>query len=252
MSLRLTLWRLLVLAFLALVCLQLYFAARITAMRFVYPESTAFQRAQMYELIGRGEFHWNQEGVSGAKIHDNLRRAVIASEDADFVNHTGVEWDAIEKARKRNERTQARIEAKLKRNPNAKVPTLKLVGGSTITQQLAKNLFLSGERSMARKGQELVLTYMLEAILGKERILDIYLNSVEWGSGIFGAQAAAQYYFKVDAARLSPQQAARLAVMLPAPRRFEKTPKSPYLRKRTNAILRRMGDASLPEDSSSE
>ena len=90
MSLRLTLWRLLVLAFLALVCLQLYFAARITAMRFVYPESTAFQRAQMYELIGRGEFHWNQEGVSGAKIHDNLRRAVIASEDADFVNHKRV------------------------------------------------------------------------------------------------------------------------------------------------------------------
>ena len=250
MSLRLTVWRLLVLVVLALLCLQVYFAARIGLMRYVYPESTAFQRAQMYELLGRGELHWNQEGVSGAKIHDNLRRAVIASEDADFVNHTGVEWEAIEKARQRNERMQAKIEAKLKRDPNAKVPALKLVGGSTITQQLAKNLFLSGERSMVRKGQELILTYMLEAILGKERILDIYLNSVEWGSGVFGAQAAAQYYFKVDAANLSAQQAARLAVMLPAPRRFEKTPQSPYLRKRTNAILRRMGDATLPDDGS--
>ena len=250
MSLRLTLWRLLVLAVLALLCLQIYFAARIGLMRYVYPESTAFQRAQMYELLGRGELHWNQEGVSGAKIHDNLRRAVIASEDADFVNHTGVEWEAIEKARQRNERMQAKIEAKLERDPNAKVPALKLVGGSTITQQLAKNLFLSGERSMLRKGQELILTYMLEMILGKERILDIYLNSVEWGSGVFGAQAAAQYYFKVDAVKLSAQQAARLAVMLPAPRRFEKTPKSPYLRKRTNSILRRMGDATLPDDGS--
>ena len=250
MSIRLTVWRLLVLALLSLFCLQFYFAARILVMRYVYPESTAFQRAQMYELLGRGELHWNQEGVSGAKIHDNLRRAVIASEDADFVNHTGVEWEAIEKARQRNEIMQAKNDAKLKRDPDAKVRPLKLVGGSTITQQLAKNLFLSGERSMVRKGQELILTYMLEAILGKERILDIYLNSVEWGSGVFGAQAAAQYYFKVDAVKLSAQQAARLAVMLPAPRRFEKTPQSPYLRKRSNTILRRMGDATLPEDGS--
>jgi monofunctional glycosyltransferase len=120
------------------------------------------------------------------------------------------------------------------------------VGGSTITQQLAKNLFLSGERTYLRKGQEIVLTFMLEALLSKERILEIYLNSVEWGEGIFGAEAAAQYYFKKPAARLSAYEAARLAVMLPRPKFFEMTPGSGYLASRTQTILARMGDAELP------
>ena len=122
----------------------------------------------------------------------------------------------------------------------------RLVGGSTISQQLAKNLFLSSERSLARKGQELVLTYLLEATLDKQRILEIYLNNVEWGEGIFGAQAAARHYFRKDASRLGPEEAARLAVMLPAPKRFEKRPGSAYVGARAATIAARMGAVELP------
>jgi membrane peptidoglycan carboxypeptidase len=123
----------------------------------------------------------------------------------------------------------------------------KIVGGSTITQQLAKNLLLSGERTVLRKAQELVLALMLEGLLSKERILEIYLNNVEWGEGVFGAQAAARHYFRVDAAQLAPQQAARLAVMLPAPKRFEKRPASPYLLSRSATIVARMNDVEVPK-----
>ena len=125
-------------------------------------------------------------------------------------------------------------------------PVPKVVGGSTITQQLAKNLFLSGERTAVRKAQEALLTLMLEAALSKERILAIYLNNVEWGEGVFGAQAAARHYFHVDAARLGPEQAARLAVMLPAPKRFEKNPGSGYVAGRAATIVARMGGVDLP------
>ncbi len=122
----------------------------------------------------------------------------------------------------------------------------KVVGGSTITQQLAKNLFLSGERNFVRKGQEILITYMLEGLLSKQRILDIYLNNVEWGEGLFGAQAAARHYFRLDASRLGPNQAARLAVMLPAPKRFEKRPASPYVLSRAATIEARMPAVELP------
>jgi len=122
----------------------------------------------------------------------------------------------------------------------------KVVGGSTITQQLAKNLFLSGERTVLRKGQEFLLTFMLEALLSKQRILEIYLNNVEWGEGVFGAQAAARHYFRVDAAQLGAYQAARLAVMLPAPKRFEKRPGSAYVSGRAGTIVARMGAVELP------
>jgi monofunctional glycosyltransferase len=123
---------------------------------------------------------------------------------------------------------------------------VKLVGGSTITQQLAKNLFLSGERTLARKGQEFVLTWALEGLLGKQRILEIYLNSVEWGEGVFGAQAAAQHYHRVDASRLGPVAAAHLAVLLPAPKRFERNPGSAYVTGRAATIAARMVDVELP------
>jgi monofunctional biosynthetic peptidoglycan transglycosylase len=239
--------RVLLLLILALLCLQLYFALRIGVMRFVLPSSTAFQRAQLITLAEQGQWNWNQETVAGSAINDSLRRAVIASEDANFASHGGVEWDAIRQAQARNDRAEAKVEAKLKRKPDAVLKPAKVVGGSTISQQLAKNLFLSGERHLLRKGQELVLTYMLEWILGKDRILDIYLNSVEWGSGIFGAQAAAQFYFHTDAAKLSAAQSARLAVMLPAPRKFEQAPASNYLRRRSRSIQGRMGGADLPE-----
>ena len=120
------------------------------------------------------------------------------------------------------------------------------MGGSTITQQLAKNLFLSGERNLLRKGQEFAITFMLEALLDKQRILEIYLNNVEWGEGVFGAEAAARHYFRVGANQLGPYQAARLAVMLPAPKRFERRPQSGYLASRASTIVARMGAVELP------
>jgi monofunctional glycosyltransferase len=156
-----------------------------------------------------------------------------------------VDWDAIEKAWDKNQRAEARAEKQAQARP-ARAPTAKIVGGSTISQQLAKNLLLSGERTVVRKGQELVLTLMLETLLSKQRILEIYLNNVEWGEGVFGAQAAAQHYFRVDAARLGPEQAARLAVMLPAPKRFEKNPGSAYVTGRAATIVARMGAVELP------
>jgi monofunctional biosynthetic peptidoglycan transglycosylase len=168
---------------------------------------------------------------------------VIASEDSGFTEHNGVDWEALEKAWERNQKAQTRAEAasaRLNVQVARKTPP-KVIGGSTITQQLAKNLFLSGERNLPRKAQEFILTFMLEAMLDKRRILEIYLNSVEWGSGVFGAQAAARHYYRTDAARLSPEQAARLAVMLPAPKRFERLPGSPYLAARTGSVLARMG-----------
>jgi monofunctional biosynthetic peptidoglycan transglycosylase len=149
-----------------------------------------------------------------------------------------VEWDALEKAWARNQRAEA-VAVRRKVEP-------KVVGGSTISQQLAKNLFLSGERTAARKAQEFLITLMLEGLLSKPRILEVYLNSVEWGEGVFGAQAAARHYFRIDAHQLAPSQAARLAVMLPAPKRFEQRPGSPYLVSRAATITARMGAVPLP------
>ncbi|GAB4116598.1 MAG: monofunctional biosynthetic peptidoglycan transglycosylase [Rubrivivax sp.] len=221
--------------------LQAIFALRIGAMALVDPQSTAFQRSEAWRLLTeQGRITWSQRWVDDAAIAAHLKRAVIASEDAGFVEHSGIEWDAIEKAWERNQKAAARAE-RLKSTRPAKV-----VGGSTITQQLAKNLLLSGERTVLRKAQEAVLTVWLEAFLSKRRILEIYLNSVEWGEGLFGAQAAARHYFRVDAARLGPEQAARLAVMLPAPKRFEKRPGSAYVVGRAATIVARMGDVQLP------
>ncbi|MFG6448578.1 monofunctional biosynthetic peptidoglycan transglycosylase [Roseateles sp. BYS180W] len=234
---------LLILSFLSL---QLFFAGRIALMAVLAPESTTFERSEMLRLAREdGRVLWSQQWMDESRISAQLKRAVIASEDAGFNDHGGVEWDAIEKAWERNQREQARAERRAERQGNAAKPA-KVVGGSTITQQLAKNLFLSGERTLARKGQELVLTFMLEALLSKPRILEIYLNHVEWGEGVFGAQAAARHYFRVDAARLSAHQAARLAVMLPAPKRFEKRPNSPYVLGRAATVVARMGAVDLP------
>ncbi len=236
----------------ALLALQLFFLLRIALMVVVAPESTSFQRSEIWRLVvEKHQLPWSQESVPAGRISDNLRRAVIASEDAGFVEHHGVEWDAVEKAWSRNEKAQARVEAQQARprrgaDGKPRVVTPKVVGGSTITQQLGKNLFLSGERNILRKGQELVITMMLELLLGKERILTTYLNNVEWGEGVFGAQAASEHYFRTNAATLGPAQAARLAVMLPAPKRFEKSPASPYVLGRSATIVARMGGVDLP------
>src|SRR5262249_33280228 len=141
------------------------------------------------------------------RISSNLKRALIAAEDAKFADHRGFDWDGIQRAIERNQQ-KGRI----------------VRGGSTITQQLAKNLFLTPERSYWRKAEEMVITVMLEAMLSKRRILELYLNVIEWGHGVFGAEAAAQHYFGISAAQLSAEQAARLAAMTPSPRLFEKNP----------------------------
>ena len=238
----------------AVLALQLFFLLRVALMLVVAPESTSFQRSEIWRIVvEKHQLPWSQESVPGNRISDNLRRAVIASEDAGFVEHHGVEWGAVEKAWNKNERAEARVEAQQGRTSTRRgadgeprVVVAKVVGGSTISQQLAKNLFLSGERNILRKGQELVITFMLEFVLGKQRILTTYLNNVEWGEGVFGAQAASEHYFRTNAATLGPAQAARLAVMLPAPKRFEKSPASPYVLGRSGTIVARMGGVDLP------
>jgi len=219
--------------------LQVFFVGRIAMMRYVDPSSTAFQRSEIWRISRKfHDLHWSQHWVANDKLPFHAQRAVIASEDDIFASHTGVQWEALERAWNKNARAQAKAQA------NNQAP--KVVGGSTITQQLAKNLFLSGERTLFRKAQELILTIALEHCLGKQRILEIYLNSVEWGEGVFGLDAAAKHYFNHPAVQLSPWEAARLAVMLPRPKYYEKFPRSPYLQERASVILARMPAVALP------
>ena len=240
--------RIVALLVLCTAALQLSFLVRIALMTVADPGSTAFQRSEAWRLLLASRLDgWQQRWTDGARLGTALPRAVIASEDAGFTEHNGVDWDALEHAWERNQAAQKRAEASTavrRAGKPASVP--KVIGGSTISQQLAKNLFLSGERDLPRKAQEFVITMLLEALLPKQRILEIYLNNVEWGEGVFGAQAAARHYFHVDAARLSPDAAARLAVMLPAPKRFEKNPGSAYVSGRSATIAERMGAVELP------
>jgi len=225
------LWFWLVLVPVACVLLvQAYFFAQIWWWVDHNPGSTSFMRQQLSLLREQNpkaqlQFKW----VPYNRISNNLKRAIIASEDANFSTHDGIDWDALQQAYEKNEK-------------RGKV----VAGGSTITQQLAKNLFLSGERSYLRKGQEFIITYMLEFLMDKQRIFEIYLNVVEWGNGVFGAEAAAQHYYRTSAAGLGAEQAARLAVMLPRPRFYDRNRGSGYLAARTSLILRRMNAAALP------
>ena len=276
-----TVARLIVLLLLSTLALQLYFVARVALMRGVDPQSTTFQRSEAWRLLTeRHQLLWSQQWVGYAQIATPLKRAVIASEDAGFSDHSGVEWDALEKAWERNQKAEARvgrINEQLDRraalqaqkaqqtqqtqkakpangsNPKPVTPSAspahaqaKVVGGSTITQQLAKNLFLGSERHLLRKAQEFAITFALEALLPKQRILEIYLNNVEWGEGVFGAEAAARHYFRSGANALGASQAAQLAVMLPAPKRFEKRPGSPYVIGRAASVVARMGAVDVP------
>ncbi len=170
------------------------------------PSETSFMSLRLDELAARRpdaelRYRW----VPYERISVHLKRAVVAAEDDKFVDHEGFDWDGIQKAIEKNQKKGRAV-----------------AGGSTISQQLAKNLFLSPARSYLRKGEEALITVMIETLWDKRRILEVYLNVVEWGDGIFGCEAAAQRYFKVSAAQLGPAQAARLAVMLPNPRKYEK------------------------------
>jgi monofunctional biosynthetic peptidoglycan transglycosylase len=215
---------------LAVLLLQLYFLLQICWWSRFNPVMTSFMSAQLSELRQTNpKATLEQKWVPYAAISANLKRAVIASEDANFAEHDGVDWEALQKAYERNT-TRHRVTG----------------GGSTITQQLAKNLFLSGSRNYLRKGQEMVIAYMLELVLDKERILEIYLNVVEFGRGVFGAEAAARHYFRAPVSSLSAAQAARLAVMLPNPRYYDAHRSTNYLGRRTSVILNRMNSAELP------
>jgi monofunctional glycosyltransferase len=226
---KLLLW-LIVAPIAAVLALQLYFFVQIWWWIDHNPQLTSFMDRQLEVLREKDpKAQLKHKWVPYNRISNHLKRAIIVAEDAQFSEHEGVDWEAMQKAYEKN----------LKKG---KV----VAGGSTITQQLAKNLFLSGERSYLRKAQEVAITYMLEYLMDKERIFEIYLNVVEWGIGVFGAEAAAQHYYGVAAAQLAPAQAARLAVMLPRPRFYDKFRGSAYLARRTDIILRRMGGAELP------
>jgi monofunctional biosynthetic peptidoglycan transglycosylase len=209
---------------------QLYFFVQICWWTKFNPSMTSFMSAQLDDLREKNpKAALEQQWVPYRAISANLKRAVIASEDANFAEHDGVDWAALEKAYARN-------------NTRHKV----VGGGSTITQQLAKNLFLSGSRSYIRKGQEMIIAFMLETVMSKERILEIYLNVVEFGRGVFGAEAAARHYYGVKAANLNAAQSARLAVMLPNPRFYDRHRDTNYLARRTTLIMSRMNSAELP------
>jgi monofunctional biosynthetic peptidoglycan transglycosylase len=215
---------------LAVLLAQLYFFAMVCWWTQFNPSSTSMMREQLSVLREKNpSAKLEQVWMPYERISNNLKRAVIASEDANFTEHDGIDWEALEKAWERN-------------NKRHKV----VGGGSTITQQLAKNLFLSGSRNYLRKGQELVIAYMLETVMSKQRILEIYLNVVEFGRGVFGAEAAARHYYRSSAANLNPSQAARLAVMLPNPRYYDAHRQTNYLARRTGVIQRRMSAADLP------
>jgi len=201
----------------AFVALQLFFVLYLACLLQFAPLSTTFQRSEAWVIFiqdstASWQPQWQHAWVPWEEISDHLKRAVIAAEDSRFLRHQGIEWQIMERAWRRN------MEA-MWQSDGDRPPVIK--GGSTLSQQLAKNLLLSDERTALRKAQEVFLTLALEQLLPKRRILEIYLNSVEWGSGIFGAQAAAHYYFDKSASQLTAQEAAQLAVLLPAPKRYQ-------------------------------
>jgi monofunctional biosynthetic peptidoglycan transglycosylase len=214
----------------AVVALNLWFAAHIYWWRDHPVGETSFMAWRMDELRAKDpqaqlKYNW----VAYDRISGNLKRAMVAAEDAKFVDHEGFDWDGIQLALEKNQK-RGRVVA----------------GGSTITQQLAKNLFLSPSRSYWRKAEEAVITVMLEAMLPKRRILEIYLNVIEWGSGVFGAAEASRLYFGATAAQLSAEQAARLAAMAPNPRYYEHNRSAPGLSRKIGIILARMPGAEIP------
>ena len=222
--------KLLVYAGLGLLLWQGWYLGWVVWWRYVDPGQTRFMAQRLDELHEKGpNAQLRHSWVPYARISVQLKRAVIAAEDDKFIDHEGFDWEGIQKAIEKNQK-------------KGKV----VAGGSTISQQLAKNLFLSSAKTPWRKAQEAIITVWLELLWDKRRILEVYLNVVEWGEGVFGAEAAARRYFDTSAGQLNAVQAARLAVMLPAPRKFEKNPNSAYLDRRTQLILGRMQYSVIP------
>lgn len=223
-------WRILALLFALLLLYQAWIFAHVWWWVNHNPSTSAFMTDRLEVLQSKNptaelQYKW----VPYAKISDNLKQALIAAEDAKFVDHEGFDWEGIQKAYEKN----------LKKG--------KIVaGGSTISQQLAKNLFLSGKRTPWRKLEEATITVMLEKMMDKQRIFEIYLNVIEWGNGVFGAEAAARHYYHISAAQLSAPQAAKLAAMVPNPRYYDKHREAKGLMRKTEIILGRMEDAEIP------
>jgi monofunctional biosynthetic peptidoglycan transglycosylase len=224
------LWRILLVAISLVLLYQIWLFAHICWWVRFNPSSSAFMEdrlAIMQDKNPNAELRY--KWVPYDRISDNLKRALIAAEDAKFVDHEGFDWEGIQKAYEKN----------LKKG--------KIVaGGSTISQQLAKNLFLSTKRTPWRKLEEAAITVMLEAVMDKRRIFEIYLNIIEWGNGVFGAEAAARHYYRIGAASLSAEQAARLAAMVPNPRYYDTHREARGLLLKTEIIFSRMGDVEIP------
>ena len=228
-----TLWRWTRRALLALVLVfvawHVWLLGQVLWWKWVPPSETSFMSLRLDELNEKKpdaelRYRW----VPYEQISLHLKRAVVAAEDDKFVDHEGFDWDGIQKAIEKNQKKGKAV-----------------AGGSTISQQLAKNLFLSPSRSYFRKAEEAIITVMIEALWDKRRILEVYLNVVEWGNGIFGCEAAAQRYYRLPAAQLGPAQAARLAVMLPNPRKYGKT-HGPRLPAHAARIQGRMHHSEVP------
>lgn len=208
---------------------QLWLLAQVLWWSQADPDSTSFMRLRMSELQAKNpKAQLRHQWVPYEQISVHLKRAVVAAEDDRFIDHEGFDWEGIQRALEKNERRGRAVS-----------------GGSTISQQLAKNLFLSPSRSYLRKGQEAVITVMIETLWSKRRILEVYLNVVEWGEGVFGAEAAARRYYGISADRLGPAESARLAVMLPNPRRYERS-FGPRLSAHAERIRGRMRYSQIP------
>ena len=209
---------------LAALVLVLGSIVQVLALRFVDPPFSAFMAARQLEAARAGDFRFrvDYQWRDADAISPQLALAVIASEDQRFAGHHGFDFEAIRKAAERNARGG------------------RVRGGSTISQQTAKNLFLWSGRSWVRKGLEAWYTLLMETLWPKQRILEVYLNVAEFGDGVYGAQAAARRYFGKDAGRLGPAEAARLAAVLPSPRRYSAANPGPYVQRRTGQIQRQM------------
>lgn len=212
-----------------IVCWHLWLLGMVLWWKWVNPAETSFMDIRLEEMqVKRPDASIKQRWVPYEKISVHLKRAVVAAEDDSFVDHDGFDWDGIQRAIEKNQKKGKAV-----------------AGGSTISQQLAKNLFLSPTRSYVRKAEEAVITIMIETLWDKRRILEVYLNVVEWGEGVFGAEAASRRYYGISASQLAPAQAARLAVMLPNPRKYEKN-YSARLAAHAARIQGRMAGAEVP------
>ena len=194
------------------------------------PRMTSFMERGLDQLREKDPHaRLQQQWVPYERISLNLKAAVVTSEDARFMTHHGFDWQGIQYALQKNLKKDRLV-----------------AGGSTISQQLAKNLFLSPDRSFLRKGEEAIITVMLETVLGKRRILEIYLNVIQWVQGIYGAEAAARHYFHTPAARLSVWQSATLAAMIPDPEWYENHRYGRGYRRRVANVLNYIHDAAVP------